>query len=146
MLYTIRYLVFGIQIVRPNSTICIRYSNFLDTEQYSAFGIFGFSQYGIVFNIRYLVIYENRIIFGIHIRSNKKVFVTLCQRGQRGGGMRGGGHYGQSHYKNKRNKNTNFDSTGPIRFKIGQRCGFSTQNFSSLALKGTKILTFACTH
>ena len=31
MLYTIRYLVFGIQIERPNSTIHIRYSNFLDT-------------------------------------------------------------------------------------------------------------------
>ena len=30
--------------------------------------------------------------------------------------------------------------------KIGQGCGFPTQNFSSLALKGTKILTFARTH
>ena len=44
------------------------------------------------------------------------------------------------------NKSSNFASTGPIKLKIGQRCGFPTQNFSSLALKGTKILTFACTH
>ena len=43
MLYTIRYLVFGIQIVKPNSTICIWYSNFLDTEQYSVFSIQIFS-------------------------------------------------------------------------------------------------------
>ena len=31
ILYTIQYLVFGIQIVGPNSTIRIQYSDFLDT-------------------------------------------------------------------------------------------------------------------
>ena len=41
--YIIRYLVFGIQIVRSNSTILIRFSDFLDTEQYSVFGIRIFS-------------------------------------------------------------------------------------------------------
>ena len=32
ILYTIRYLVFGIQIVRPNSTIRNQYLDFLDTD------------------------------------------------------------------------------------------------------------------
>ena len=83
----------------------------------------------------------------VFIFGQKKRYLSHSARGVRGeGGSEGGGHYGQSHYKNKRNKNTNFASTGPIRFKIGQRCGFPTQNFSSLALKGTKILTFAYTH
>ena len=63
----VSYLVFGIQIVRPNSTIHIRYSDYLKTEEYSVFGIrifsilnsiwysvFGFSQYRIVFGIWYL--------------------------------------------------------------------------------------------
>ena len=33
------YLVFGIQIFRPNSTISIQYSYFLDNEKYLVFGI-----------------------------------------------------------------------------------------------------------
>ena len=32
ILFTIWYLVLGIWIVRPNSTICIRYSDFLNTQ------------------------------------------------------------------------------------------------------------------
>ena len=32
ILFTIGNLVFGIQIVRPNSTICIQYLDFLNTQ------------------------------------------------------------------------------------------------------------------
>ena len=71
MLDTIRYLVFGIQIVRPNSTIRIKYSDFLDTEYYSVFGIRIFS---IPNSIQYsvFVISENRIIFGIRYSVKKR--------------------------------------------------------------------------
>ena len=55
MLYTIQYLVFGIQIVGPNFTIHIRYL------------VFKFSQYRLVFDIPYLVISKNQIIVGIRI-------------------------------------------------------------------------------
>ena len=43
ILYTIRYLVFDIRIVGPNSNIRIRYLDILDTKQYSVFGIQIFS-------------------------------------------------------------------------------------------------------
>ena len=43
ILYTIRYSVFGIRIVRPNSSIRIRCSDFLNTKLYLAFGIWIFS-------------------------------------------------------------------------------------------------------
>ena len=52
MLCSIWYLVFGIRIVRPNSTIPTRYSDFLDTKKYSVFGIGIFS---IPASIQYLI-------------------------------------------------------------------------------------------
>ena len=52
MLYTIRYLVFGIQIVGLNTTIHIWHLYFLNTEQYLVFGIQIFSMTNI---IEYLV-------------------------------------------------------------------------------------------
>ena len=76
MLYTIRYLVFGIQIVGPNSTIRIRYSDFLITNSIR-YSVFEFSQYRIVIDIRYSGISKSRIIFGILIRSKKGIRHTL---------------------------------------------------------------------
>ena len=46
------------------------------TKQYYSDSVFRFSQYRIVFDIRYSVISENQIIFGICIRA-KNVFITL---------------------------------------------------------------------
>ena len=60
--------------------------------------------------------------------------------------MNGGGALWAMNDANKMTKNTNFASIGPIRFKIGQRCRFHTQNVSSLEIKGKKILPFASTH
>ena len=66
--------IFGIQIfLIPNS---IWYSDFLNTKQYS---VLGFSQYRIVFDIRYSVISENRIIFGMkhcQVEVQKEYFWT----------------------------------------------------------------------
>ena len=50
--YTIRYLVFNIQLVRPNS---IQYFSFLNTELYSVFGIQILS---IPNSIQYSVFYD----------------------------------------------------------------------------------------
>ena len=65
ILCTIRYLVFGNQIVTPYSDFLIPYS--------IRSLVFGFSQYRIVFDIRYLVISKNQIILGICIRSKKGI-------------------------------------------------------------------------
>ena len=72
ILYTIRYLVFGIGIVL--FVISIRIFSIPNSTWYL---IFWFSQYQIVFDIWCLVISENQIIFVTHIWS-KNVVVTLC--------------------------------------------------------------------
>ena len=89
LFYTILCLVSYIQIVRTNNVFGILVFSITHSIRYS---VLGFSQYLIVFNIRYPVISENQMIFGICIWSKKGFRPTLCRQLPWWVGWCAGGH------------------------------------------------------